>query len=227
MRGPVVIFAASKSVDKRRHSCQMVVVPVKLSSKSRHALSPFDRCIVAARRPFTTMDDDFGFGTAIWATSSTDATTSQAVDRPHEPVFPSFNGTSKEQSLVAGTNPFEYSDDFNFASSSEHITNMDDDDFGEFGDFDEGDGTGALGTFVQDGAFEDTTLQDRPVASGSTTTDWFALQLDPFPSSSVLRENVEQTLHPLWERINMDVHLSDDDIRQVGGLSQVLVTPER
>ncbi|KZV76047.1 hypothetical protein PENSPDRAFT_599007 [Peniophora sp. CONT] len=90
-----------------------------------------------------------------------------------------------------------------------------DDDFGDFGDFDEGPQEG----FAGDAAFEDQARLAGP-------SHWDALVLDPLPSRAELQEKIEDILAPLWAYDDVSSALSDEPMREIGGLAQVLVTPE-
>lgn len=91
-----------------------------------------------------------------------------------------------------------------------------DDDFGDFGDFDEGPQEG----FAGDAAFEDQARLAGP-------SHWDALVLDPLPPRAELQEKIEDILAPLWAYDDVSSALSDEPMREIGGLAQVLVTPER
>ena len=90
------------------------------------------------------------------------------------------------------------------------------DDFGDFGDFDEAPQEG----FADDAAFEDQAQLAGP-------SHWEALVLDPLPPRAELKEQIDSILAPLWAYDDVDNALSDEPMREVGGLAQVLVTPER
>jgi hypothetical protein len=173
------------------------------------------------------MDDDFGFGASVWATASTDESTSKTVKRLSGPEIALFASSSKSppaQAAFDDADPFDDNDDFNFGATTQVTANTggDDDDFGDFGDFDEGGGGTSLGTFAQDDTFgNEGGLQDFE------SLDWSALRLDPLPSTSELKDDVDRILRPLWQQVDASVNFSDEDIRQVGGINQVLVTHER
>ncbi|VDC07338.1 unnamed protein product [Peniophora sp. CBMAI 1063] len=91
------------------------------------------------------------------------------------------------------------------------------DDFGDFGDFDEAPQDQA--GFAGDAAFEDQAQLAGP-------SHWDALVLDPLPPRAELRDQIENILAPVWAYDDVGSALSDEPIREVGGLAQVLVTPE-
>ena len=167
--------------------------------------------------------DDFGFGTDVWATPSNDIPR-KSIERLQDPTFPSFSTSSKTPTILDEADPFDANEDFSFNTPVQPLqTNGDDDDFGDFGEFDEaGDGVaGTLGSFSQDEDF------GGGVVFQSFANDWDVLHLDPLPSTSQLKGDIERILQPLWQRISSTVNLSDDNIRQVGGINQTLVTHER
>ncbi|KAI0065936.1 hypothetical protein BV25DRAFT_1610559 [Artomyces pyxidatus] len=153
------------------------------------------------------MDDDFG--SSIWATPATGPLT---LSSPREDILPTF------PTRISHDGQFDDFDDFD-APTQTGGGGDDDDDFGDFGDF--GDAEDAGGGFADDGAFGEQTG-----IAGTSSRDWEPLQLDPFPSRSDLEEQIEEILGPLWEDDDLSQVLTDEDIREVGGLSQILVTPE-
>ena len=170
------------------------------------------------------MEDDFGFGTSVWATPVADVPPTKTLDRLPEPAFPSLGNSLKTTppTLFKETGPFDDNNDFKCSPPSQIVTNAgDDDDFGDFGGFDEGDGSATLGTFAQDEDFGQSAFQN------DDSVDWVALHLDPLPSTSHLKDDVERILRPVWPRIDASISLTDEDIRQVGGINQILVTHER
>ncbi|KAI0317936.1 hypothetical protein OF83DRAFT_1171561 [Amylostereum chailletii] len=150
------------------------------------------------------MEDDFTFG-SVWATDN--ATPSAFVVSPPPAAFPSL--------IPAEDDPF---DDFG-EPSLEPVASADDDDFGDFGDFGEGDDGGG---FADDAGFEDQAHMAGPSSSGA----WGPLRLDPPPPFEELEEQIEDILGPLWMHDDPSQAFTDDDIREVGGLNQLLITPE-
>ncbi|KAI0050165.1 hypothetical protein FA95DRAFT_1555865 [Auriscalpium vulgare] len=154
------------------------------------------------------MDDDFG--ASVWATTPSDPI---ILSSPHEDVFPTFPTTNI---------PSEPSDDFDdFGAPAEPGgADGDEDDFGDFGDFEEAEEAG--GEFTGAAGFSD----GAGVAGPSTSRDWEALRLEPLPSRRDLEEQIDEILGPLWAHDDLSQALTDDDIREVGGLNQILITPE-
>lgn len=165
------------------------------------------------------MDDDFSFGASVWASSSEAPTVSQADQS--EASLPAF--TPPPQSDAEFQDDAFGDDDFEFdAPIQASASTLGEDDFGDFGDFGdtvEGDTSGG---FAQSTAFGD---DDAFTSQGSAK--WEALRLDPLPSSSSLKAGIGDFLQPLWDTTDASQFLTEDDIRQVGGLNQILVTPER
>lgn len=116
------------------------------------------------------------------------------------------------------------SKDFNAMSHFVDQKPLTDDDFGDdFGDFGDGDQISFedndMGEFQNEDAF-----QDFPPIPPAT---WEPLRLDPWPSPAELTTSVDNLLQIIWPLMSASTFLTDDNIRQVEGLNQVLVTPER
>lgn len=119
-------------------------------------------------------------------------------------------------------------DDFEAPSASGQTL---DDDFGDFGDF----GDGADGGGFDTGASNEFggTAQDQFGSSGFGTgvfeapAHWRPLQVDPLSEPRELAEELKELLGPIWAHLRPDELLSDEPERQVEGVAQVLVTPER
>lgn len=145
------------------------------------------------------MDEDFG--TSIWATTASDRV---SLSSPKHPTF-------LQPSLTVNQ--------FDDVSAGDD----DDDEFGDFGDFGQAEGTTEdIGN--SSGHFSE------PAASGagsSSSWDWEPLQFDPHPSRQTLEAQIEEILGPLWNADDTSQTLTDEDVREVGGLAQVLITPDR
>jgi hypothetical protein len=160
------------------------------------------------------MDDDFG--SSVWATP---ASRLVSLSSPDHPTFPqaSFTvtprldldgfGTQKDESGLGGDGD---GDD-------------DDDEFGEFGEF--GQAGGITEDFGNSGQFSNPAAAE-PVA-GSSSWDWEPLRFDPHPSRQMLEAQIEEILGPLWNADDTSQALTDEDVREVGGLAQILVTSDR
>lgn len=152
------------------------------------------------------MDEDFG--TSVWATSASDIVPLSSPD------YPAFSQTSFT------INRF---DDFDsFGTQKDTSRGDDDDEFGDFGEFGQAEGiTKEFGD--GDHSCEPTTV---PVA-GSSSWDWEPLHIDPHPSRQMLEAQIEEILGPLWNSDDTSQALTDEDVREVGGLAQILVTQDR
>ena len=152
------------------------------------------------------MDEDFG--TSMWATATSDRL---SLSSPDYPTFP-------QPSLTV--NQFDDLDDF--GTQNDVSAEDDDDEFGDFGEFGQAEGTtediGTSGHFSEPAA---------SVAGPSSSSDWEPLQFDLHPSQQTLEAQIEEILGPLWNADDTSQTLTDEDVREVGGLAQVLVTPDR
>jgi len=152
------------------------------------------------------MDDELTFGTSVWGLS-------EEVDVTPLPL--------KTLSLIPTSSDLQQDDGLfdDFNGSVVPNTDMVDDDFGDFGDFGEAEIVNSTGF---DGFGEEV-----PVAGPSSHGEWQPLKLDPFPSRSELIEQVNELLGPIWGYGDPSDILTDEGIREVEGISQILVTPER
>ncbi|KDQ21095.1 hypothetical protein BOTBODRAFT_27094 [Botryobasidium botryosum FD-172 SS1] len=163
------------------------------------------------------MDDDFSFGIAVWQDAP--VSPSQKDASPHNSI--------PTTSAIVDDSAFDDFDDFRdpIAASTSAAITADDDDFGDFGDFGDVDdnGFGDVGAaFPAADDFASGTFQPLPAAPDV----WEPLRLDPLPSALELNERVQSILSPLWAHIDPEKIMTSEDIRQVEGLGQVLVTPE-
>lgn len=153
------------------------------------------------------MDEDFG--TSMWATTASDRL---SLSSPDYPTFPQPPLTVNQL------------DDFEGFGTQKGVSadEDDDDEFGDFGEFGQAEGTtediGNSGYFSEPAA---------SVAGPSSSLDWEPLQFDPHPSQQTLEAQIEEILGPLWNTDDTSQALTDEDVREVGGLAQVLVTPDR
>ena len=163
------------------------------------------------------MEDDFTFGTSVWGA-------------PDEVPPPSL--TLQPPPLAVSPGPSTAQDDFddfsNFRTPAETVAGSgeeDNDDFGDFGDFGETQQLPITPGFST--SFGDPVYAEPEGISGpSTSTDWRPLRLDPLPSRQQLQEQVDSILGPLWSYDDTS-QLTDEPMREIGGLNQTLVTPER
>ncbi|KAI5119512.1 hypothetical protein M0805_002448 [Coniferiporia weirii] len=157
------------------------------------------------------MDDDFGFGSSIWTTPSSDAYTANTERTSEIVLSPSHDAQFHDDAF----------DDFEFDAPIQASTSaVEDEDFGDFGDFGETIEGQGLDTFAQVSVFDNEGL-----FTAQNEAEWEALRLDPLPSGSSLKAGIGDVMQPLWDSISVSKLLTDEDIRQVGGLNQTLVTP--
>ena len=162
------------------------------------------------------MDDDFG--SSVWATPASRLVSLSSPDYPTYPqasftVNPRFDdldgfGTQKDE--PRGGDGSGGDDD-------------DDDEFGDFGDFGQAEG-------ITEGSGNSGNFSDPAAAvpvAGSSSQDWEPLCFDPHPSRQMLEVQIEEMLGPLWNADDTSQALTDEDVREVGGLAQILVTPDR
>lgn len=154
------------------------------------------------------MDEDFG--TSMWATTTSDRLSLSSPDLP----------TFSQASLTV--NHFDDLDGFG-TQKDVSAGEDDDDEFGDFGEFGQAEDTtedieNSSGHFSEPAA---------PAAGSSSSWEWEPLQFDPHPSQQALEAQIEEILGPLWNSDDTSQALTDEDVRQVGGLAQVLVTPDR
>src|SRR5258707_296941 len=154
------------------------------------------------------MDEDIG--TSIWASESTSGRVS--LSSPGHPIFPRPSPTA---------NQFDDLDGF-VTQKDVSGGDDDDDDFGEFAEFGQAEAT--TEDIGKSGYFLDPPV---PAAGSSSSCDWEPLQFDPHPSRQTLEAQIEEILGPLWNTDDTSRALTDEDVREVGGLAQILVTPDR
>lgn len=190
---------------KRNRWSDDIVVPVRGSEQTQPTTGvPTQHHTLQIK-----MDDDLTFGTSVWGTSEeVDVTPVTLKTIPLVPT--SFD-------LQRDNDPFD-----DFGSPTESNPNAVDDDFGDFGEFDEAEIVNSTG-FGDDLGFE----EEVPVAGPSSLKEWHPLKLDPLPSRSELAEQVNDILEPIWGHGDLSQFLTDEGIREVDGISQILVTSER
>ncbi|KDQ64328.1 hypothetical protein JAAARDRAFT_201685 [Jaapia argillacea MUCL 33604] len=150
------------------------------------------------------MDDDL-FGPSVWGLSDV------------SPISPPDTKGHVPFSTQAPENEFDEFDDFGAPAESTTDGGPEDDDFGDFGDF---------GEAPEMGFSEEVGFGEEVRIAGPSTRDWQPLQLDPFPSREELQEQIDVILAPLWGDKDISQVTTDEDVRRVEGLSQILVTPE-
>jgi len=149
------------------------------------------------------MDDDLTFGVSVWDTIASPEGVSPIktpTSIPHSIQPPESDGP--------GFDDFE---DFNTAPTSAVEAQ---DDFGDFEEFGEN-------TTVTPNFDNQTFLRTPP------ERDWQSLRLDPLPGRSELEAEIHRILEPLWADEDISEVTTDDPIREIEGVAQILVTPER
>ena len=148
-----------------------------------------------------TMDEDFG--SSVWATPATGVISL---------LSPNISSTISQF------------DDFDEFGPQEDVFRHedDDDDFGDFGEFGQAEDT--TEEFESSDGFKETELEP---AAGSSSLDWEPLRFDSHPSRQMLETQIDEILGPLWSKDDLGDALTDEDAREVGGLAQILVTPDR
>ncbi|THH14388.1 hypothetical protein EW146_g5929 [Bondarzewia mesenterica] len=158
------------------------------------------------------MDDDITFGASVWATPNNNTT---VLSSPIQDDHPSFSRISSSPVKDDGFDDFDsFGTPADFASTGGDV-----DDFGDFGDF--GEAQEAESGFADDAGFDEQARW-----AGPSSREWEALRLDPLPSRAGLEGQINNILGPLWATDDLSQAFTDEDIREVGGLNQVLITPE-
>ncbi|KAJ6598850.1 hypothetical protein DFH09DRAFT_1021453 [Mycena vulgaris] len=152
-------------------------------------------------------DDDLTFGASVWGSPE------PALPPPSQPPFISAPPATLD----------DFDDDFGSPTTeTSKPAEEDDDDFGDFGGFGDADEGAAGAEFEGSEAFAKT-----PVAGPSSfQTAWEPLNLDPMPDRAYLREQVDIILAPIWGDADISTVTTNEGIREVEGISQILVNAE-
>ncbi|KAJ7639021.1 hypothetical protein FB45DRAFT_418502 [Roridomyces roridus] len=152
-------------------------------------------------------EDDLTFGASVWGSS--------------EPAFPPPASTPSFAAPEPEPEAATFDDFDDFGSPTETTMDQqpqdggfDDDDFGDFGDEVSAPGP----EFSQHAVFE-----QAPIAGPS---EWQPLRLAPIPNGVDLREQVDGILGPIWADHDISKVTTNEGIREVEGISQILVYPE-
>lgn len=152
------------------------------------------------------MDDDFTFGSSVWDTND-------KVDIAPPPRKPS--------PLVSEV---QFDDQFDVFNEPVDTAQADaaDDDFGDFGDFGDAETADPAG-------FEDENVfgEEVQIAGPSSHSEWHPLRLDLLPSRLELEEQLNEVLDPIWGYEDLANIMTSEEIREVEGITQILVTSER
>ena len=148
------------------------------------------------------MDDDITFGASVWGAS--------------EPV--DLQKTSS--SIALTTQEITFNDFHDFGPSAEAASNdARDDDFGDFGDAEYS---------AQEGFDESIDFEEQTQMAGpSSLRQWRPLQLNPFAGRQQIEEEIYEILALEWEDEEISYITTNEGIREVEGIGQILLTPER
>jgi len=156
------------------------------------------------------MDDEFGFGSSVWSAPS---------DPPRL-----LNLTSAAFSMPSPAlshDQFDDFEDFHTPPQTQNPSIVQDDDFADFADFGGAGESEATFTFEEEVDFGEEVAVVEP-----SQLTWRTLQLDPLPAEKDLKQQIEDILGPEWTQDLSDVTI-EGDVRQVEGIGQILVDPER
>ncbi|KAJ7490366.1 hypothetical protein B0H11DRAFT_2191593 [Mycena galericulata] len=149
-------------------------------------------------------EDDLAFGASVWGSS--------------EPALLPSNPSTLFSQSQAKLDDF---DDFGSPTTETKAASEDDDDFGDFGDFGDAEGSAAGPDFSESEPFGEI-----PVAGPSFPLTWEPLKLDPLPDKTDLQEQVDEILAPIWGDMDISKVTTNEAIREVEGITQILVNPE-
>ncbi|KAL0067606.1 hypothetical protein AAF712_005321 [Marasmius tenuissimus] len=124
---------------------------------------------------------------------------------------------SSGQTLTSEPDGFDDFDDFGSPTADAGQIAMDDDDFGDFGDADEASAPA--------GFADSTGFAEVPIA-GPSRIGWEPLRLDPFPGRDELADQINEILEPIWRSHPVSEYATEEGIRDVEGVNQILVTSE-
>ncbi|EEB92764.1 hypothetical protein MPER_08680 [Moniliophthora perniciosa FA553] len=155
------------------------------------------------------MEDDLTFGASVWG--STEPANLFPAKQSSSTILPSPSASAPQTD-----DDFDDFDDFGSAAEAPQSA-VDDDDFGDFGDADE---MATPADFTSPGY-----PSEIPIA-GPSRAGWEALRLNPFPSRDDLVEQINDILDAVWSGIPVSQYLTDDGIRDVEGVNQILQTNE-
>ncbi|KAJ7129453.1 hypothetical protein C8R44DRAFT_829956 [Mycena epipterygia] len=146
-------------------------------------------------------EDDLTFGASVWGSSE------PALPPPSQPKFTS--------------PPHDDFDDFGSPTETTRPVSEDDDDFGDFGEFGDAEENAAGPEFSGS-----ETFGEIPVAGPSFQATWEPLHLDPMPDRVDLQEQIDEILAPIWGDTDISKVTTTEGIREVEGITQILVNPE-
>ena len=156
------------------------------------------------------MDDDLTFGVSVWAT-------------PSDPAPPAKLGTDPVNAFAAADSDEEGLDDFDdFADFGAPVpassAEMGDDDFGDFGE--------SHGEVVE-GFGDDIFAEEERQNAGPSHATWEPLRLDPLPSRAELEKQLNGLLGSIFGNEDISEVTTDEEMREMEGIGQILTTPGR
>jgi len=155
------------------------------------------------------MDDDLTFGVSVWATP---------IDPlPPPPQQPGIGSDSVGTFPAVDEDGFDSFDDFGAPIQAEASGDVEDDEFGDFGD--------TQGEVVE--GFDDGDFVDEEQSADPSHATWEPLRLNPLPSRAELHKQVNALIEPIFGYGNMSQFTTDEDIREMEGIAQILTTPQR
>jgi hypothetical protein len=156
------------------------------------------------------MDDDLTFGVSVWATP---------ID-PHPPPPQPENVGNDSVSTFAAVDDgdsFDDFDDFGAPIQAAASGDAEDDEFGDFGE--------SQGEVVE--GFADDDFVEEEQSAGPSHATWEPLRLNPMPPRAELHKQVNALLEPIFGYGDMSQVTTDEDIREIEGIGQILTTPQR
>lgn len=163
------------------------------------------------------MDDDLTFGASVWATPEPEAASAPPLPAPSEFKHKPAPLALEDDSDGA---PFNDFDDFGPTAEPAGFDSKDD-DFGDFEDFEE------AADIAPESGFQDAAgFYDEPSSIAGPST-WKPLQVDAVSLYADLQDEVFDILDPIWAAEDISRVTTDDPMREVEGVSQILVTSSR
>lgn len=163
--------------------------------------------------PSRTMDDDITWGSSVWASSDPVVLDPSST----KPRPPSIQVPPPPTPFDDGAG-FDDFDDFGVPAEAAQDGTLKDDEFGDFEDFEEG-------TVQPVSSFPD--VDSFATAGPSSQRSWQPLQVDPLPPRQELRDEINDILGPIWKGEDISRITTDDPMREVEGVSQILITSSR
>jgi hypothetical protein len=151
------------------------------------------------------MEEDFG--PSVWATQESGTA---SLSSPYFSTIPRALPMINQFDELGG-----------FGTQGDAAAQGDDDEFGDFGEFGQAEDT------TEEFADSSRRLSVPIPVMDSSPWDRELHHFDPQQSRSMLEAQIEEILGPLWDCDDLSEALTDEDVREVGGVVQILVTPDR